>query len=68
MGMKDFLDKENITPTNAMIEKLDPYFNTIIVGECILKIIGMGFINGRKAYLRDAWNWLDFFVVTSTVA
>ena len=27
----------------------------------------MGFINGRNAYLKDAWNWLDFFVVTSTL-
>ena len=67
MGMKDYLDVENKTPVNAAIEKIDPYFNSIIVLECILKIIGMGFINGRNAYLRDAWNWLDFFVVTSTL-
>ena len=67
MGMKDYLDTENVTPMNVSIEKLDPYFNTIIVAECILKIIAMGFISGRNAYLKDAWNWLDFFVVTSTL-
>ena len=67
MGMKDYLDKDNLSPTNAFIERLDPYFNSIIVAECIMKIIGMGFINGRNSYLRDGWNWLDFFVVTSTL-
>jgi hypothetical protein len=67
MGLKDYLDTENKTPMNNFIEKLDPYFNTIIVVECILKIIAFGFINGRNAYLRDGWNWLDFFVVSSTI-
>jgi hypothetical protein len=67
MGMKDYLDDKNTTPTNQFIERLDPYFDLIIVMECILKIIAMGFINGRGAYLRDGWNWLDFFVVAATV-
>ena len=67
MGMKDYLDRENKTPINNLIERLDPYFNTVIVLECVLKIIGLGFINGKGAYLRDGWNWLDFFVVSSTV-
>jgi hypothetical protein len=28
-----------------------------------LKILGMGFILGKGAYLKDAWNALDFFIV-----
>ena len=35
--------------------------------ECMLKIIGMGFICGTNAYLKDAWNWLDFIVVVSSL-
>ena len=31
--------------------------------EAVLKIISMGFIVHRFAYLRDGWNWIDFFVV-----
>lgn len=28
-----------------------------------LKIIGLGFILNKNAYLRDGWNILDFFIV-----
>lgn len=28
-----------------------------------LKILGLGFVWNRGAYLRDAWNILDFFIV-----
>lgn len=29
----------------------------------VLKILGMGFVFNRDAYLRDAWNILDFVIV-----
>ena len=31
----------------------------------VLKILGLGFIFNRGAYLRDAFNILDFFIVVS---
>lgn len=31
--------------------------------EMVGKIIGLGFIMHEHAYLKDAWNWLDFIVV-----
>ena len=34
--------------------------------EFIIKIIAMGFFIGKKTYLSDGWNWLDFFVVITT--
>ena len=34
--------------------------------EAFLKIIAFGFLfNGRKSYLRDSWNQLDFTIVVS---
>lgn len=33
--------------------------------EMSLKIIGLGFIFNRGAYLRDAWNVLDFVIVAT---
>lgn len=34
--------------------------------EALLKIIAFGFLlNGRKSYLRDSWNQLDFTIVVS---
>ena len=31
--------------------------------ECVMKILAWGFFIGKKAYLKEAWNWLDFIVV-----
>lgn len=33
----------------------------------MLKVIGMGFFLDEGSYLRDAWNWLDFIVVLSSL-
>jgi len=40
-------------------------FNAIFIAECACKIIGMGLIKHKNAYLRDKWNILDFAVVLS---
>ena len=31
----------------------------------IVKIVSMGFICNHRSYLRDAWNILDFVIITS---
>ena len=31
----------------------------------LFKIVGLGFIFGKGAYLRDPWNILDFVIVMS---
>jgi len=33
--------------------------------EMVLKILGMGFILNKGAYLRDPWNVLDFTIVST---
>jgi hypothetical protein len=35
--------------------------------ECAFKLVAMGFIKHRSSYLRDGWNWLDFFVVCVSI-
>lgn len=32
-----------------------------------LKILGLGFIFNKKAYLRDGWNVLDFIIVVGAI-
>lgn len=39
------------------------FFMAVFSLECLIKIVAMGFIIGKKAYLRDMWNVLDFFIV-----
>jgi hypothetical protein len=33
----------------------------------ILKILGMSFIFAEEAYIKDAWNVLDFLIVMTSV-
>jgi hypothetical protein len=47
---------------NENVEESLLIFYTI---EMCLKIIGLGFILNKGAYLRDAWNILDFIIVSS---
>lgn len=46
---------------------MEPVFVISFTIECALKILGMGFILDAGSYLRDAWNWLDFIVVISSL-
>ena len=48
------------SPTIKVIEDVFVVFYTV---EMILKIVGLGLIFGEDAYLKDASNWLDGFVV-----
>ena len=44
-------------------EKVEYAFLFIFTGECLMKIIAQGFIQHQNAYLRNAWNILDFTIV-----
>lgn len=52
---------------NFYLDKIDLAFTVIFILECSCKIIAKGFIFHRNSYLRDVWNWLDFFVVCISV-
>jgi len=38
-------------------------FLALFILEMTIKVIVMGFVVGKKAYLKDSWNRLDFFIV-----
>ena len=41
---------------------------TIIYGiEALLKILAHGFVWGKKTYLRDPWNVIDFFCLLISI-
>ena len=63
LGFKDYLDPQNKTEWNQWIDSFEPYFTVAFCIECVMKILAYGFIIGKKAYLKEAWNWLDFIVV-----
>ncbi|XP_023340259.1 muscle calcium channel subunit alpha-1, partial [Eurytemora carolleeae] len=49
--------------SNAILEKVEYAFLFIFTAECFMKIIAQGFIQHQNAYLRNAWNILDFTIV-----
>jgi len=52
--------------TNAMnefLEEIEVIFTVIFTGECVMRIIALGFISHPNAYLRNTWNILDFTIV-----
>lgn len=48
---------------NAALEEIEIVFTVIFTAECVMKIIAMGFVAHDGAYLRHAWNFLDFTIV-----
>ena len=67
LGIKDYTDKDNLGQRNQIVESLDPFFTYIFLLEALFKIIAMGFLFGTNTYLTDAWNWLDFTVVVTSL-
>ena len=68
LGLVDFgtVDSENNPITtgswqNTFVQGVDPFFTWLFLIECVVKIVGHGFMK----YLKSPWNVLDFVVVVS---
>ncbi len=59
---KGDLDNRN-SMRNTIVNHADDVFTVLFFIEGMMKIIAMGLIGNRGAYLMDPWNWLDFVVV-----
>jgi hypothetical protein len=51
----------------ARVNVINDFFTVAFAAESALKIIALGFVLGRHAYLRDTFNCLDFAVVLMSV-
>jgi len=67
LGMMDYSDTENKGWRNRLVQKCETIFTVIFTMEAFCKIIAMGFIAEQGCYLRNAWNWLDFIVVITSI-
>lgn len=50
---------------SAFIDASETWFLVLYTIEMVLKILGMGMLFNRNAYLRDPWNVLDFTIVVT---
>eukprot|EP00002_Diphylleia_rotans_P018406 TRINITY_DN3563_c0_g1_i4.p1 TRINITY_DN3563_c0_g1~~TRINITY_DN3563_c0_g1_i4.p1 ORF type:complete len:1670 (+),score=301.84 TRINITY_DN3563_c0_g1_i4:113-5122(+) len=48
---------------NQYVAQAEYFFIVVFTFEMLVKVVNQGFIRGRRAYLRDKWNWIDFIVV-----
>ncbi|VDK63452.1 unnamed protein product [Onchocerca ochengi] len=48
---------------NIILEQIEYLFIVVFTIECFLKVIALGFLFHPGAYLRNAWNILDFIIV-----
>ena len=63
MAMRDYTDREDETMRNRVLNQIDYIFSAVFIFEAMLKIITNGFVLGKKTYLRDPWNVIDFLIV-----
>lgn len=54
-------------PRNLILNYFDYVFSAIFISEMLLKWVALGFVLHPRAYLRNAWNVLDFVVVMGSV-
>lgn len=52
---------------NTLLYETEPFFTALFALEFALKVVAQGFVLGRGAYLRDAWNIIDFVVVATAL-
>jgi voltage-dependent calcium channel L type alpha-1D len=57
------LPSGHISERNQKLEKAEYFFIVVFTAECIFKVLAYGFVGHPGAYLRSAWNMLDFFIV-----
>lgn len=58
------LDDPNVEQESGSYrEHIETVFSVLYFIEFFLKILGMGFVFNKNAYLRDYWNLIDFLVI-----
>lgn len=67
LAMFDYSDRDSESKYNKILDIFGLVFTFVFTLEALLKIFALGFLFNKKAYLRDGWNCIDFFVVLTGV-
>ncbi|CAG0883533.1 unnamed protein product [Cyprideis torosa] len=65
LALEEHLSGGDRTPLAQSLELTEPYFLAIFCVEATMKILALGFVLHRGAYLRNVWNIMDFIVVVT---
>lgn len=58
-------DPESVTV--KVSESIDIFMNVCFLIELIVKVVAMGFAMDNGSYIRETWNQLDAFIVTTSI-
>ena len=61
------IDMGEDSPVVKWSNYIDYFFNIAFTLETVIKAISIGFVMDGGSYLRETWNMLDFFIVTSSL-
>ena len=53
--------------TILIMDVIDNFFTIAFIIEMFIKLFALGLIMDDGSYLRDNWNRLDFFIVTTSI-
>ena len=67
LGTRDYIDPNSTKLANRILNYIEPVFISYYVFEGVMKIIARGFMNEPNSYLRSGWNWIDLFVIISSL-
>jgi voltage-dependent calcium channel L type alpha-1D len=63
LALYDYSDRTSLSQNNQSLDLAGSVFTIIFFLEAILKIVAMGFVFHKRAYLRDPWNFIDLVIV-----
>ena len=63
LALEEHLPNHDKTPLAVQLETTEKYFLAIFCIEASFKIVALGFLFHKNAYLRSVWNIMDFTVV-----
>jgi hypothetical protein len=62
-----FMGATEVTIVSVVSGQIDLFFNFSFIIEMGVKLIAIGLVMDEGSYLRENWNQLDFFIVTSSI-
>ena len=63
----DTWERKKDSPVDVWAGYADLFFNYAFICEMSIKLIALGLCMDEGSYLRDEWNQMDFFIVTSSI-
>ena len=63
----DTWEREEGSPVDIFAGYADLFFNYAFILEMSIKLVALGLTMDEGSYLRDEWNQMDFFIVTSSI-